>query len=355
MYTDENMEVTIELIRKFLENKCTREEADVVSAYLAAHPDAMDQLLPVAEWEQTPAATLVDGSVTEQWYANVRKEMPGVVKPLFSRSWMRVAAAVVLLAGAFSLYRLLIPATQQQNAAAPAQVIAATQIEKHVSNHTGKTITHMLEDQSRIDLSPGSEIVFMQPLDSNKRDIRLEGEAVFHVAKDKHRPFTVYTPNFSTTALGTVFRVRSLSHQNLSSVKLISGKVVVQDLGKRSAPVFLHPGEECRFSNKSNRLWISKDQDEEVVRTPKISVKPALRADESMEISFSNSPLDEVLLKLGDLYQVTIDASQISLTGRTFTGSFARDQPIADVLSTIAALNNFKVLHQGSVYTLSNP
>ncbi|NML22327.1 FecR family protein [Pseudoflavitalea sp. G-6-1-2] len=349
------MEVTIELIRKFLENKCTREEAELVSAYLTEHPDAMDQLLPVAEWEQTPAAPQVEETVAEQWYATIRNEMPGVVKPLFSRGWMRVAAAVVLLAGAFSLYRLLLPATQQQRAAMPAEAIAAKQKEQHISNNSSQIITHILEDQSRVDLSPGSEIVFMQPLDSNKRDIHLEGEAVFHVAKDKDRPFTVYTHKFSTTALGTVFRIKAINHQNLSSVKLISGKVVVKDLGKKSVPVFLHPGEECRFSNKDNRLLLSNEFEEEVVRVPKISMKPATRPAENNEISFSNSALEEVLLKLGDLYQVTIDASQVSLTGRTFTGSFAKDQPIEDVLSTIAALNNFKVLHQGSVYTLGNP
>ena len=348
------MEVTIDLIRKFLENKCTREEAELVTAWLTEHPDAMDQMLPLAEWEVTPATPQASEMQAQQWYANIRSQMPGIVKPMISRSWMRLAAAVIILAGAFSLYRLLLPASQNKTTQ-PAVAIAERQVEKHIRNNTAKTVTYILEDRSQVDLSPNSEISFMQPLDSNKRDIRLEGEAVFHVAKDKQRPFTVYTHKFSTTALATVFRVKALSNHNLSSVKLISGKVVVHALSKKSAPVFLEPGDECRFSSSNNRMWLNRDDNELAPHAPKTAMKPAPPARAIAEISFSNSPLSEVLLQLADQYQVTIDASKVQLTGRTFTGSFARDQPIAEVLSTIAALNNFVVMHQDGVYRLGNP
>ena len=50
-------------------------------------------------------------------------------------------------------------------------------------------------------------MMFLFPPD--KREIFLKGEAKFIVAKNKKKPFTVYTGMLATTALGTIFTVKT--------------------------------------------------------------------------------------------------------------------------------------------------
>ena len=69
----------------------------------------------------------------------------------------------------------------------------------------------------------------MFPFQNNKREIYLEGEAYFKVAKDKTKPFTVFAGALATTALGTQFRITAKKNTpgNIT-VKLFTGKVAIR-------------------------------------------------------------------------------------------------------------------------------
>lgn len=350
------MEVTTVLIRRFLENKCSKDEAEIVSRYLADNPAVLDQFLPEQEWEAFQALHAVPARSAEEWFQKIQAQKEETIKMPFRWPWRRLAAAVILLAGAITAYQLFFspaqaPIARAEHKPQPAQ---AAKTEKRVVNNTARSITHILEDQSRIELTPNSEISYPQPLHSNRRDIRLQGEATFYVTKDKKRPFTVFTDQFSTTALGTVFRIKAPRNNHLSSVKLISGKVVVKDLGHGSAPLYLEPGDECRFNNQDKRLVLNAATTATARAASKV-VPAAVPPANSNEIIFSNSPLTEVVNKISELYKVTIRTDQIQLAGRTFTGTFTKDQPIADVLATIAGLNNFVVVRDSTAYRLTTP
>lgn len=65
----------------------------------------------------------------------------------------------------------------------------------------------VLQDGSELKLFGNSMISYYEPFIDNKRNITLIGKADFKVAKDKTKPFTVFSGDISTTALGTRFTV----------------------------------------------------------------------------------------------------------------------------------------------------
>ena len=124
------------------------------------------------------------------------------------------------------------------------------------TNVTGQPRRFLLPDGTEVTLWDQSIVSFTTPFAGNKRDISLKGKASFKVAKDKTKPFTVYSDGISTTALGTEFSVTSFAKENVITVRLKEGKVVVKSLDSLKGnfmPLFIC----CRA-----RSWciISKNQ-----------------------------------------------------------------------------------------------
>lgn len=95
----------------------------------------------------------------------------------------------------------------------------------HFQTRTGEQARYILDDGSKITLNTGTEIrIDFTP---ELRKITLErGEALFDVAPDKARPFTVYAGIGEIRALGTKFTVRK--NMNLVTVALLEGEVKIE-------------------------------------------------------------------------------------------------------------------------------
>lgn len=128
--------------------------------------------------------------------------------------------------------------------------IAALQSETQFNLRTsvGERLTRALPDGSTIEVNTDSEI--RVDLAENSRDIYLlRGQAIFDVAHDEDRPFTVYAGGRKVTALGTLFEVRL--DEAVTQVTLLEGKVRVDEIAvsdreadaKRVAPIELLPGD----------------------------------------------------------------------------------------------------------------
>ena len=142
-------------------------------------------------------------------------------------------------------------------------------------------------EQRRIELADGSRILLDSgsaldvQLTPNGRRIELrKGEALFEVAYDPQRPFTVQSGDLSATALGTVYSVRRESHG--SEVIVARGRVAVRD---SSGDAVLEAGE-------------GVSQEEGV-----ISAKYPLNTDKALawqhgRLVFELTPLAEVLAQL---------------------------------------------------------
>ena len=112
-----------------------------------------------------------------------------------------------------------------------------------------------LDDGSLVHLNYNTRLIYPEKFGRGDRNVILEGEAYFMVAKDKSRPFVVHTPDGSIRVLGTEFNVNTRVDGNdnvnggryRTEVVLVKGSVSVAPAkGKEQ---MMKPGEQCKISN----------------------------------------------------------------------------------------------------------
>lgn len=210
----------------------------------------------------------------------------------------------------------------------------------------------LLADGSEVWLEPGSALSWMEPFTDRRRDIKLTGKARFKVAKDTYMPFTVYSGEVATTALGTQFTVTAFAGAAEVTVRLYEGKVVVQPVA-----MYLAPGEELVYNNNKHTAIIRKFRagGTGATETVKGTVDaPDLPVGEKGNwYMFNNRPLWQVFDQLKQMYGVEIIYTKEDLEKMYFIGRFSKADSIGNILKQIAALNGLKVAKADSKYIIS--
>ncbi len=210
------------LIKKFLSDQCSAEEAKQVFSWLQEDPHLLDDLISEDDWT---SYTNGETKASSSWGMGVKV--------------LLICVFLGLVASLFQLKR-----------DAPVITIQETLVAKpfQIFYNPFDTIKeYVLADQSHVRLQPGAMIQVDIKADQQIRHVRLlEGEAFFKVAKDVSRPFVVQTQALKTTALGTEFIVSYNGDQEKVSVKLLEGKVKVEQGGEKYklAAKVLVPGQQ---------------------------------------------------------------------------------------------------------------
>ena len=114
-----------------------------------------------------------------------------------------------------------------------------------VSVPVGSVKIITLTDHSVVTLNSGSVFKYPSSFASNNRRVFLiKGKGFFEIAKDKTRPFTVYSAKLSTTALGTSFTVENYKACQMEKIRLYTGKVEIGSKEKGFSPLRLIPGQQ---------------------------------------------------------------------------------------------------------------
>ncbi|OON70550.1 FecR family protein [Hymenobacter sp. CRA2] len=256
------------------------------------------------------------------------------VVPLWShaQSWMRVAAAVLLLVGFWAVARNFLGARQ----AAPVTVAAGNQ----------RQLTS-LPDGSRVWLNRNSTLSYAADFNDARRVVQLKGEAFFEVKKDHGRPFTVLANDTRTQVLGTSFNVRAYAAEDSVEVAVVTGrvafspdrhKVAVQD------SVLLTPGLRGVIRRSAPAVAVQR----------KIT-DPNFRAWQQDELVFDNQSLSQVTQTLTRYYGTSVALSRPELANCRFTGTFHQAE-LPQVLRVVSLSANLSVTQsaQGG-YTLDGP
>ncbi len=153
----------------------------------------------------------------------------------------------------------------------------------------GRSCHFILEDGSEVWLNADSRLKYQMPFARDERVVELEGEGFFKVAKNKKRPFYVYTKYFTTQVLGTEFNVRSY-HREDAGVTLVEGSVRVKD---EVHEALIHPGEQAR-----------PGEDGFTVET--VDIRP-YKAWMEGYFFFDGATLGDIMKELGRWYNVNIE------------------------------------------------
>lgn len=159
------------------------------------------------------------------------------------RGALKIAAAVALI--------LAVSVIARNYVVTPTETLETVYFEK--SNPRGIKSTVMLPDGSTVKLNSESNLRYEEDYERGERKVYLRGEAFFEVAENREKPFTVYSGNISTTALGTSFNVRAYPEDELIEVYLVTGKVEVKNVNDQTNLTLL-PEEGARFDARNNLL-----------------------------------------------------------------------------------------------------
>lgn len=189
-----------------------------------------------------------------------------------------------------------------------------------------------LADGTRVWLNARSQLVYPVAF-SDVREVKLEGEAYFEVARDEQHPFIVRTEGMAVRVLGTEFNVNARKEAGVQAV-LVKGSVEVTAEG--GDKVLLRPGELAETENGG-------------IQVSEVNVRKYTAWHEGV-FYFENATLEEIMRELSDWYCVQTIFVNPASRGRKFSGVLRRDDTVARVLRKIEQTTSVRfTLQQGIV------
>lgn len=220
------------------------------------------------------------------------------------------------------------------------------------TNYTATSMQLVLEDSSVITLAPGSAVRYYIPFVNNKRDISLQGQAWFKVAKDAGRPFTVYADNITTTALGTAFMVNTRVKDKVE-IRLFEGKVVIRsvDTAFTMKEVYLAPGEMFNIDKLRGQYAVKRFENDIPVDNIVKEMIPVENAAPVAALDFTQQPLKDVLTAIGKRYKVRFVYDATLIANEQVTGTFLPSDSLNTVLSILGTVNGLSfTVHKNVIH-----
>lgn len=203
---------------------------------------------------------------------------------------------------------------------------------KDFATKRGQQATARLADGTEIHLNVESRLVLSEGFTSNQqREVYLEGEAYFDVARDTERPFIVHTEDAAVRVLGTAFDVQAYVEEEAMRVAVVEGEVALRP----TDPV----GPDTVAKLQPRTLGTVAGRRLEPVRRD-MDVSGAFAWREG-RLVFENAPFEEVVRKLERWYDLQIETRVPARAVVELNATF-EEEPLSEVLHNIAVALNLK-------------
>lgn len=183
----------------------------------------------------------------------------------------------------------------------------------------------VLPDGSKIWLNASSSLHFPTAFVGKNREVELTGEAYFEVTKNKQKPFHVKASGMQVEVLGTHFDVNAYSDEDDIRTTLLEGSVKIKRGGVSG---LLKPGQQGILEKNDNNIKI-KNADVNQVMAWKNGL-----------FQFDGDGIKTIMREVSRWYNVDIVYSG-KVPVRSFEGKISRDAQLSDVLK-ILELSNVK-------------
>jgi transmembrane sensor len=213
-----------------------------------------------------------------------------------------------------------------------------------------------LPDGSHVLLNAGSKLKYFTDFNVKNRNIQLEGEAYFKVAKNKKIPMIVSAANIHIRAVGTEFNVKVYSNERIIETTLIEGAVEISKTGDKigqDEKISLIPNQKAVYVKADDKLSIygtnSKEKERPATKTilKEIYIKPVVYDQVDIEpiiawtqdkLMFRGETLENICVKLNRKYDVSFEFENETVKNLRFTGTL-EDETIEQVLNVIKTIS----------------
>ncbi len=205
----------------------------------------------------------------------------------------------------------------------------------------GDKLIVVLPDGSKVWLNSDSKLSYSSNFNEKSRNVILDGEAYFEVAKNKKRPFKVQTDKIAINVLGTSFNVSAYSSDDFIKTTLDEGSIVVEDLLDKNKQFTMVP--------KQTTYYEKANQEYSIVENQYSSEMSSWRFN---RFAFRNATLKEVLKTLNRKFDVEFIVEDPQLEKYTYTFT-SKLKNLEDILYIMKSITPIKIDKRGNVLSVS--
>jgi ferric-dicitrate binding protein FerR (iron transport regulator) len=301
-------EYTENLIVRYLNGNCTREEQEELKVWIEESTDKKNEFLSIKDiWDSL----------------NSPKERTAEQLALFYKNqYQKSKKSRVVLIQSFSAIAAILIIGLIFNVLIPSNTVKPTENLQVFSVPLGSRSKVILADGTEVSLNSGSELKYSSGFSSSNRVVSLTGEGFFSVKSDPKHPFTVKTSDFDIKVTGTKFNVCSYPDNKFSATTLAEGKIGLQMNGS-SKILEVAPGEKFQIDRETQKFsFFDADVESEI-------------AWKDGEFIFRKIPFPELVHRLERCYDVKLNCSGSELQNYAFTGRFKNQETIWQVLDAL--------------------
>ncbi|WPU93225.1 FecR domain-containing protein [Mucilaginibacter sabulilitoris] len=301
-----------DILIKYILGEATATEAQEIEAWVAvskANAKKFEEVKIILETSKRLAQVSPLGEA-EAWEKFKEKRTTGKGEPAqirsinYNTSWLRIAAAIVVLIGAgWAGYYLY-----EQSGMSSRLVSIKT---------LNEVRTETLPDGSVVHLNKNSGISYTGNFKS-RREIKLTGEAFFEVKHNEHVPFTVQVNDITVKDIGTAFNIKS----EAQNTEVIVESGIVQ-VSKSNNSVQLNPNEMVSVKHGDKQLKVEKSTD------------MLYNYYRSNTFVANGTPLWRLVDILNEAYGANIKIENTALRNVPITSTFKYEDSLTKVLEVI--------------------
>lgn len=296
-----------ELLPRYCEGVATEEERLQVEMWMSESDENRRMAKQIhALYLATDTVNVMKKVDTEKALLKVKSRMSGNRrKGTMWWQWAQRAAAILFIPLLVTLMLQYWGGNEQELA----QIM-------EVKTNPGMMTSLTLPDGTLVYLNSESTLNYPSRFDNDTRNVTLQGEAYFEVAKNPEKKFIVSTSHQSQIeVLGTHFNVEAYEKEDRISATLVEGKIgFIYKSNDVSKKVLMDPGQKLVYDSKDNKIQLYATSGESEI------------AWKEGKIIFRNTPLEEGLRMLEKRYNVEFIIKNDRLKGDSFTGTFTNQR-----------------------------
>ena len=216
----------------------------------------------------------------------------------------------------------------------------AEQLEKanRITTHQDKEFWVTLEDGTLVHLNYNSRLIYPEKF-GDRRDVILEGEAYFMVAKDKSRQFVVHTPQGDVKVYGTEFIVNTRDRQQrdveesaentLTTVVLVRGSVSFT--ANNGSEIMMTPGQQICINAQQTSVTLRE-----------VDTAPYIAWNEG-NFFFEEWPLERIMQVISRWYGREVEFTSEDIKHQQYSGNFDRYEDIHPTMEAIESITGLKI------------
>lgn len=234
---------------------------------------------------------------------------------------------------------------KEKKAFSVAQSLSKEQLLKarRITTHHDKEFWVTLDDGTLVHLNYNTRLIYPEQFGRDNRNVILDGEAYFMVAKDRSRPFIVHTPQGDVMVYGTEFNVNtraddSVEGQTATSIVLVKGAVSVTPHGGKEQ--IMKPGQQCHLSHNTCRIEY-------------VDVAPYVAWNEGI-FYFDNCTLEYLMKILSHWYAMDIRFDSDETRSIMFTGNINKYSSITPAIQAIRQVTGLHIETKDNTIIINN-